>query len=74
MTQTLIQPYGGQLVNLLVSDAQTAELRAYASTLPSLQLSERAMCDLELLASGGFSLLDRFMDRAASAVCRARSS
>src|ERR1700736_5883767 len=67
MTQpltTTIQPYGGQLQQLLVPDAESAELRAYASTLPSLQLSERAMCDLELLATGGFSPLDRFMDRA----------
>ena len=31
--------------------------------LPSLQLSERAVCDLELLAIGGFSPLDGFMSR-----------
>jgi sulfate adenylyltransferase len=61
MTQPLIQPCGGQLVNLLVPESQTAEVKAYASRLPSLQLSERAMCDLELLATGGFSPLDRFM-------------
>src|SRR5712692_8695326 len=64
MTQTLIPPYGGQLVNLLVPEEARAELKAYASTLPSLQLSERAMCDLELLATGGFSPLDRFMGQA----------
>ena len=64
MTQTLIPPYGGQLVNLLVPEEARAELKAYASTLPSLQLSDRAMCDLELLATGGFSPLDRFMGRA----------
>ena len=64
MTQTLIPPYGGQLVNLLVPEEARADLKAYASTLPSLQLSERAMCDLELLATGGFSPLDRFMGEA----------
>src|ERR1700737_3793890 len=67
MTQPLtstIQPYAGQLQQLLVPDAESAELRAYASKLPSLQLSERAMCDLELLACGGFSPLDRFMGQA----------
>ena len=64
MTQTLIPPYGGQLVNLLVPEEARAELKAYASTLPSLQMSDRAMCDLELLATGGFSPLDRFMGRA----------
>ncbi len=35
--------------------------RRRATTLPSLQLSERALCDLELLATGAFSPLDRFM-------------
>src|SRR6266851_2769330 len=64
MTQTLIHPCGGQLVNLLVPEEARAELKAYASTLPSLQLSERVMCDLELLATGGFSPLDRFMGQA----------
>jgi sulfate adenylyltransferase len=36
-------------------------LKARAGSLPSLQLSERAVCDLELLATGAFSPLDRFM-------------
>src|SRR5262249_60770861 len=40
------------------------ELRARANRLPSLQVSERALYDLELLATGGFSPLDRFMSRA----------
>ena len=39
------------------------DLKAYASHLPSLQLSERSICDLELLASGGFSPLSRFMNQ-----------
>lgn len=33
----------------------------YAKTLPGVRLSERALCDLELLATGAFSPLDRFM-------------
>jgi sulfate adenylyltransferase len=61
--EALIEPYGGRLVNLLVPDEAAPELRAYAGSLPSLQLSERAVCDLELLASGGFSPLERFMGR-----------
>jgi sulfate adenylyltransferase len=39
------------------------EFKAYANQLPSLQLSERVVCDLELLATGAFSPLDRFMGR-----------
>jgi sulfate adenylyltransferase len=61
---TLIPPYGGRLVDLMVPAAALGDARAYASTLPSLQISQRAVCDLELLASGAFSPLDRFMAEA----------
>ena len=47
----------------MVPSAGFDELKAWASRLPSLQLSERAVCDLELLATGAFSPLDRFMGR-----------
>jgi sulfate adenylyltransferase len=40
------------------------DLKAYASRLPSIQISERSVCDLELLATGAFSPLKRFMSRA----------
>ncbi len=61
---TLISPYGERLVDLLVPDAERAALRDYASRLPSLQLSERSVCDLEMLAIGAFSPLDQFMGQA----------
>ncbi len=60
----LIPPYGGQLINLLVPPDALEARRAYASQLPTLRLSQRALCDLELLATGGFSPLDRFMNQA----------
>src|SRR6516162_6557316 len=56
-----ISPYGGDLVNLVVSREEVDELKSKASTLPSVQLSERSVCDLELLSAGAFSPLDRFM-------------
>ena len=59
----LITPYGGQLVDLLVPAEELDELRSYASRLPSLQISERSVCDLELLAYGAFSPLDRFVGK-----------
>ena len=67
----LITPFGGGLVDLVASadvadDPSTSSgetLRAEAGRLPSVQISERAVCDLELLATGGFSPLDRFMSR-----------
>jgi sulfate adenylyltransferase len=57
----LIEPYGGRLVNLLVEEDQKQELKEYATHLPSIQLSMRSLCDLELMAVGAFSPLDRFM-------------
>jgi sulfate adenylyltransferase len=61
---TLITPYGGHLVDLMVPEAEQAELRDYANTLTAIRISERAVCDLELLATGGFSPLERFMSQA----------
>jgi len=61
---TLISPYGGELVDLLVPKEDLADARAYASTLPSLQISPRAVCDLEMLATGAFSPLKQFMGEA----------
>jgi sulfate adenylyltransferase len=49
----------------LVADAGAeGELKERAGFLPSVQLSERQTCDLELLATGAFSPLDRFMGAA----------
>jgi sulfate adenylyltransferase len=62
--EELIAPYGDVLVDLLVSRDEAAALKAHASSLPSIQVSERVVCDLELLASGAFSPLDRFMGQA----------
>jgi sulfate adenylyltransferase len=61
---TLISPYGGQLINLVVPAEERQELMARANRLPSVKISARALCDLELLATGAFSPLDRFMKKA----------
>ena len=58
---SLIPPYGGKLVNLVVPEEQKEELRRKSSEFPHVQISDRAVCDLEILATGGFSPLDRFM-------------
>jgi sulfate adenylyltransferase len=57
----LIAPYGGRLIDLVVPPEDAGELKAHASHLPSIQISERSVCDLELLATGGFSPLEGFM-------------
>jgi sulfate adenylyltransferase len=61
---SLIEPVGGRLINLIVDDEQRADLIKKANSLPSIQLSYRSVCDLELLATGAFSPLDRFMGKA----------
>lgn len=63
-TTQLIEPYGGTLVDLLVPSEKFQEKLAYAKNLPSIRLSNRAQCDLELLAVGAFSPLDSFMSQA----------
>lgn len=63
-SSVLIPPYGGRLVNLLVEDEDERQrLLEKTHRLASVQLSPRATCDLELLAVGAFSPLDRFMGR-----------
>ena len=61
----LISPYGGnKLVNLVVAGAERDALLGRAPQLPSIKITMRNLCDLELLATGGFSPLDRFMGKA----------
>jgi sulfate adenylyltransferase len=60
----IISPYGGKLVNLIVSGDEREQLIAESSLYPSIKISQRSVHDLELLATGGFSPLDRFMGRA----------
>src|SRR5215475_10658515 len=60
----LIVPYGGKLVNLVVEGAKRARLVEQANTLPSIQLTARSLCDVELLATGAFSPVNGFMGKA----------
>src|SRR5689334_22448611 len=61
MSTRIIEPWGGKLVDLSVSQEVLPEAIERAKALPAVRLSERALCDLELLATGAFSPLDRFM-------------
>ncbi len=56
-----VAPHGGVLVDLMVSPARAAELKADSKTYPSLDLNLRQLCDLELLTNGTFSPLSGFM-------------
>ncbi len=58
----LIAPYGGTLVDLMVSATEQAELKASATK--SIECSDRNACDVELLVVGGFSPERGFMHQA----------
>ena len=61
--KTLIEPYGGKLrVLYLTKDALEAERRR-AIEHPSWHLTDRQICDVELLMNGAFSPLTGFMSR-----------
>ena len=52
-------PHGGVLKDLLARDApRHDELAAEAESLTALVLTERQLCDLELILNGGFSPLE----------------
>ena len=63
MPDHLISAYGGALVNLLVEDERRLELKAQSREWPSWDLTQRQLCDLELLMTGGFSPLKSFLGR-----------
>lgn len=60
----LISAYGGALVNLMVNGEERQEWIEKSRRLPVVQISPRSLCDLELLATGAFSPLTRFMGKA----------
>ncbi len=59
----LIRPHGGELCDLLVLPDEARELKEESSDWPSVDLTERQLCDLELLLNGGFSPLRGFLNR-----------
>src|SRR4030095_13334643 len=60
----LIEPHGGELIDLLADPDRAAELKAASRDWLSWELSPRQYCDLELLLNGGFSPLQGFMKKA----------
>ncbi len=63
MSESLIRPHGGKLVNRWASPAEAARIRREAPRLSRLVLSHRQQSDLQLIASGAYSPLEGFMGR-----------
>ncbi len=59
-----IPPHGGHLINRIASPAEKEEFLEKGAHLPSVQLDERAVSDLVMIAIGGFSPLNGFMAQA----------
>lgn len=58
-----IAPHGGELVNRIATLEQRKEFISKADVLPRVQLDERAVSDLEMIAIGAFSPLLGFMNQ-----------
>ncbi|MFI5400252.1 MAG: bifunctional sulfate adenylyltransferase/adenylylsulfate kinase [SAR324 cluster bacterium] len=56
-------PHGGALTHLLVASDEANRLRDRSRDWPSIDLTPRQICDLELLLNGGFSPLTGFLGR-----------
>jgi len=57
-----IAPHGGQLVNRIATPEQRAEFLSKGEFLPRVQLDERSLSDLQMIAIGAFSPLTGFMN------------
>ena len=49
---------------LFAESGQLSALKAEAGNLPSWDLTDRQLCDLELLINGGFAPLEGFLNQA----------
>ena len=60
-TTETIAPHGGELVNLLLPDAEAERAVEEAANLPKVEVGHRKLSDLEMLAVGALSPLTGFM-------------
>lgn len=58
-----IAPHGGQLINRIATPKERDEFLAQAEKLPRIRMDKRATSDLVMIAIGGFSPLNGFMEQ-----------
>jgi sulfate adenylyltransferase len=58
------EPHGGELKQLYMEEASVEQAKAAAKDYKSWDLTDRQLCDLELILNGAFSPLDGFMTQA----------
>ena len=63
MSKSRIEPHGGQICDRMVTEERINELKQDFVHLQSWTLSDRQICDLEMIMNGGFSPLIGFLDQ-----------
>jgi sulfate adenylyltransferase len=58
------EPHGGELKELYLTESSAEQEKLAAGNYPSWNLTDRQVCDLELVLNGAFSPLDGFLSRA----------
>ena len=59
----IINPHGNKLVDKYCSDTDVNKYKSTAVNYISWTLTDRQLCDLELILNGAFSPLDGFMNQ-----------
>ena len=59
------EPHGGELKELYLTESSAEQEKLAAGDYPTWDLTDRQLCDIELLLNGAFSPLDGFLSRAA---------
>ena len=59
----IIKPHGGTLIDCYCNDDESNQYKNDAVNYQSWTLTDRQLCDLELILNGAFSPLDGFMNQ-----------
>ncbi len=58
------EPHGGELKDLFLTESQADEEKSLAGDYPNWNLTQRQLCDVDLLMNGAFSPLEGFLGKA----------